>query len=126
MKLKDIADMEEYLENRCYCPHEIYDLSGFFFQLFYPDMDCMLLGSVVREGISNSFIIVENQFICIKIINNKVNDCVRIDATENNKRAILNFLTGKSDTITVDEFEEGATNKAVNNILKHANAILIR
>ena len=24
MKLKDVADMEDYLENRCYCPGEIY------------------------------------------------------------------------------------------------------
>jgi hypothetical protein len=30
MKLKDIADMEDYLENRCYCPYEIYDMTGFF------------------------------------------------------------------------------------------------
>ena len=30
MKLKDIADMNDYLENRCYCPYEIYDMTGFF------------------------------------------------------------------------------------------------
>lgn len=29
MKLKDIADMKDYLETRCYCPYEIYDTSGF-------------------------------------------------------------------------------------------------
>ena len=43
MKLKDIADMEDYLENRCYCPHEIYDISGFFFNCFEPDVECELL-----------------------------------------------------------------------------------
>lgn len=30
MKLKDIADMKDYLETRCYCPYEIYDMTGFF------------------------------------------------------------------------------------------------
>lgn len=27
MQLKDIADMETYLTERCYCPGEIYDIS---------------------------------------------------------------------------------------------------
>jgi len=31
MQLKDIANMEEYLENDCYRPGEIYDSTGFFF-----------------------------------------------------------------------------------------------
>lgn len=31
MKLEDIADIKDYLETRCYNPHEIYDLSGFFY-----------------------------------------------------------------------------------------------
>ena len=43
MKLKDIADMEDYLENRCYCPYEIYDMTGFFFNCFEPEVECELL-----------------------------------------------------------------------------------
>ncbi len=35
MKIKDILDMETYLTERCYCPNEIYEPSGFFYQLFY-------------------------------------------------------------------------------------------
>ena len=29
-KLKDILDMEYYLEHECYCPGEIYSFDGFF------------------------------------------------------------------------------------------------
>lgn len=31
-KLSDIADMDDYLENRCYCPYEIYDMSGLWYK----------------------------------------------------------------------------------------------
>lgn len=40
MQLQDIADMKDYLENRCYCPYEIYDITGFFFQIFKPETEC--------------------------------------------------------------------------------------
>lgn len=126
MKLRDIADMEDYLENRCYCPYEIYDLSGFFYQEFYPDMDCTLIGSCVRGAIHGTFAIAGNQIIYIEISDNEVDSCIRIDATENNKRVILDFMAGKTDKMTFDEFEEGATEKAVNDILKHADAIMVR
>lgn len=124
MKLRDIADMEDYLENRCYCPYEIYDMSGFFFELFYPDMDCELISSGVRGAIHGSFVVVGNQIIYIEINDNEVDNCIRIDSTENNKRTILNFMAGKTDKMTFDEFEEGATEKAVKDVLKYADAIM--
>ena len=124
MKLGDIADMEDYLEYRCYCPHEIYDLSGFFYQYFYPDMDCTLIISGVRGAIHGSFVIVGNQIIYIEISDNKVDSCIRMDATENNKHVILDFMAGKTDKMTFDEFEEGATEKAVKDVLKYADAIM--
>ena len=51
MKLKDIADMNDYLENRCYCPYEIYDMTGFFYELFYPETECTVLVSGSRGAI---------------------------------------------------------------------------
>ena len=124
MKLKDVADMEDYLENRCYCPYEIYDMSGFFYQLFYPDMECDLLINGVRGAIHGSFVIVENQIIYIEISDSKVDSCIRLDATENNKRVILDFMAGKTDKMMFDEFDEGSTQKAVDDILKFADAIM--
>lgn len=126
MKLKDIADMEDYLENRCYCPYEIYDMSGFFFQHFYPDMDCELISGGVRGAIHGSFVVVGDQIVYIEINDNRVESCIRIDATENNKRTILDFMSGKTDKMIFDEFKEGATENAVNDILKHADAIMVR
>lgn len=124
MKLKDIEDMEDYLENRCYCPYEIYDLSGFFYRLFYPDMDCIILASGIRGSVHGSFVVVDNQIIYIEITNNKVNNCIRIDATENNKLNILEFMAGKIKKLKFDEFEEGATKKALEDIFKYTDAIL--
>ena len=43
MTLENIKGMTEYLENDCYCPYEIYDTSGFFYQLFKPETPCELL-----------------------------------------------------------------------------------
>lgn len=43
-KLKDLYNMEEYLDKECYCPGEIYSFDGFFFQIFKADQDCKYLG----------------------------------------------------------------------------------
>lgn len=57
MKLRDIADMKEYLENRCYYPYEIYDISGFFFKCFTPDIECEVLTEGERGEIRGTFVL---------------------------------------------------------------------
>ena len=45
MKLMDVhKDVKDYLETRCYCPHEIYDDTGLFYRLFYPEQECEIVG----------------------------------------------------------------------------------
>ena len=43
MKLKDIADMNDYLENRCYCPYE-YLVQGVLFMEFLWSLNLNSLG----------------------------------------------------------------------------------
>ena len=131
MKLKDIADMKEYLENRCYRPYEIYDLTGFFFNCFEPDVECELLAEGERGGIHGSFVLAKPsrfnedslQIIHISHRNGIVEDCVRFDATPNNREQVIQFLGGLIDKMTIDEYETTKTEENLKEVLSIADAI---
>ena len=131
MKLQDIADMKEYLENRCYCPYEIYDLTGFFFQCFKPEANCSILAKVDNEEILGIFVIAKanenakEQIICIETKDNKVDVCWRIDATEHNKKEIIAFANKETEKMTFDEYKSGATKETLDEIMSIADAIMI-
>ena len=132
MKLKDIVDMETYLEERCYCPGEIYDLTGFFFQVFKPDTPCELLISGCRRAINGTFVIasaselVKPQIIYIEHDDGYVGSCVRFDATERNKDQVLKFMHGEIDSMMFDEYEDSRTEEALNEVLSVADAIMVK
>lgn len=126
MQLKDIANMEEYLENDCYCPGEIYDCTGFFFRIFNAEDTCKLLIKGSYKGEDVTAVICKNQIICFWIENNKkITDAVRYDATENNVAEIMQVLSGKKTKMTVDEFEMGKTEVDLNKIMSIADSIII-
>ena len=50
-QLKDIYDMEYYLEHECYCQGEIYSFDGFFYQIFDKDDKCELIGKRGKDNI---------------------------------------------------------------------------
>lgn len=135
MKLKDIADMKDYLENRCYCPCEIYDMTGFFYELFYPDTECELFISGSRGAIHGDFVIAspkpfgniksKEQIIYIEITDNKVDSCVRLDNTRNNREQIQKFMNGEIERMSFDEYEVGSTQKGLEEIMSIADAICV-
>lgn len=135
MQLKDIADMKDYLENRCYRPHEIYDMTGFFYEHFYPDTECEILVSGSKGAIHGTFVIAKStpigtiegkeQIIYIEITDNKVDSCIRFDNTPNNRDQILKFMNGEIDKMIFDEYEVGSTQKAIDKIMSVADAICI-
>lgn len=130
MQLKDIADMTDYLENRCYCPYEIYDMTGFFYELFYPDTECKLLFSGSRGAIHGVFVIVTSEYnreeiIYIEITDDKVDSCIRLDNTENNREQIERFMNGQIDKMSIDEYESTKTKESLENIMSVADAICI-
>ena len=96
MKLKDIADMDDYLENRCYCPYEIYDLSGFFFNCFKPDVECDLLIEGERGEIHGTFVLCKPsqfnkdslQIVYIEHRNGVVESCIRLGFDQHHKLKI--------------------------------------
>lgn len=124
--------MQDYLEHRCYCPGEIYDMSGFFFQVFSPETICSLLTEGNRGAIHGKFVMATSihtdarpQIIYIEIEDDKVHSCVRIDATENNISQIMQFMRGEIEKMVFDEYKETDTVKALNEILSIADAIMI-
>lgn len=135
MKLKDIADMTDYLENRCYCPHEIYDMIGFFYELFYPETECTLLISGSMGKIHGTFVVAKpertgdykpkEQIIYIEITDNMVDDCVRIDNTQNNRGQIEKFMNGEISKMAFDEYDDNNTSESLNEVLSLADAICV-
>ena len=96
MKIKDLhKDIERYLKEDCYCPNEIYSFDGFFYQCFYAEDECILLGE------RKEFIIClekkkekHNQVLLFWLNENgeKIIDAVRFDATENNLKIAKEHL----------------------------------
>ena len=135
MQLQDIADMSDYLEDRCYCPYEIYDMTGFFYELFYPETECTLLISGSMGDIHGVFVIAKSkktgsyepkeQIIYIDIIDDKVSGCVRFDNTQNNRRQIKKYMNGEINVMSFDEYEVGSTQKNIEEIMSVADAICV-
>lgn len=128
MQLKDICDMTEYLAERCYCPGEIYDVSGFFFQIFKPEEECRVLvqgHSHDDEDVQVVAVICRDQIIIIWHQDNKIDDAIRFDATENNIKQIHEYYLGLRNKLTLDEFEEGSTARNLEELLSYADAILV-
>lgn len=137
MKLKDVADMETYLAERAYCPGEIYDTTGFFYQIYDPEEECELIaksecGSGVCVAVRPKKLKGETkehrlQLVVINVDTkeNKVVDTVSFDATDNNIKGIKNNLEGNREGWFVDEYEKGSTERALKEVLSIADAIII-
>lgn len=133
MKLRDIADMEEYLENRCYRPYEIYDMTGFFLNCFKPDVKCEVLAEGERGEIHGTFVLAKPsqfneeslQIIYIQHKNGYVESCTRLDATENNKEQIIKFLNGGIEKMHIDEYADTKTEESLKEIFSIADAICV-
>lgn len=132
MQLRDIHDMEEYLENRCYCPYEVYDITGFFYMLFKPEAECFLIGEKYddSEGLYMMFVVSsptegDPQILLIFHNGENVSDCVRIDATENNVRQSTYYVKGKIEKIDIDEYVDGGSKKELEDMLSFVDAIII-
>lgn len=132
MKLQDIADMKDYLENRCYCPYEIYDMTGFFFQLFKPETECVVFAEGERGAIHGTFVFAKAddsrsklQIIYIDHTNNVVDSCIRVDATKNNAEQILKFMSGEIEKMSFDEYKDTNTAESLEEIFSLADAIMI-
>ena len=130
MLLKDVHDdIERYLESDCYCPGEIYDVSGFFFQVFKADEECREIsrGADHRNPEDTVITVVcRNQLINFWVRGDKIMGAERYDATENNIRIMPLAIAGKlSPEDRLDEFKPGETAKRLKEILSMTDAVLM-
>lgn len=103
MKIKELhPDIERYLNQGCYCPHEVYSLGGFFYRWFYEDQECKKLGECHIKDDTDCVACIahpdnkeENapQVVVFWLEGDKCYDAVRYDATENNIEMTKIFLT---------------------------------
>lgn len=131
MKLKELhKDIERYLENDCYCPHEIYSFDEFLYQTFSPEDECDLLGErseliicLEKKSSNNNQVIVffkgDDQ--------NNIVDAVRFDATENNLKIVKNNLLVDTPIrqYKFDEFVSGSTKNFLKDILSITDAVMV-
>ena len=129
MKLRDIPDFEDYLKNRCYCPHEIYDYGGYFCNLFYPDQECIPLGQYNTGDGTFKYVIADNEYgiaqiLSILILDGTVMDCVRFDATENNIDQVKQREAGKIKYITIDEYPDTNLGKSLDELFNLVDLVV--
>lgn len=124
-KLGDIKDMKRYLQEDCYCPGEIYSPDGFFFKIFNIDDDC----KVIEENEEKIAVIVRDQAIIFwrdGDLPGRIIAAQRIDATENNIGILKSVVRGeKPDGRKIDEFKPGSRQKALNEVMSLADAVII-
>ena len=129
MLLKDVHDdIERYLENDCYCPGEIYDVSGFFFQVFRADEECKEISRGVDYRNPDDTVITvvcRNQLINFWVRGDQITEAERYDATENNIRIMPGVIAGTLKRVQIDEFKPGETAKSLKEILSMADAVLM-
>lgn len=139
MKIKELhKDVERYLLNDCYCPHEVYSFDGFGYQLFYEDQDCEKIGEKFEDnrGIVGCIAHPSNkeeikpQVIVFTIEDDRVVDAIRFDATDNNVDMAKIFIEKGNEGLRAsgkkfDEYENGAMAKSLKEILSIADAIMI-
>lgn len=128
MKLKDILNMEEYLQNDCYCPNEIYDGGGFFYQLFYADDECKLLGKTKHDSqyYKDCYIVLcKDQIIAFGFDENeKINFAERYDATENNIKLFKSVIEDNYNGMKLDVFDKEKTKKSYQELFSLADMIM--
>ena len=130
LKIKDLhKDIERYLKEDCYCPNEIYSFDGFFYQCFYAEDECILLGErkefiICLEKKKEKY----NQVLLFWLDKDreKIIYAVRFDATENNLKIVKEHLLvdEKISTYSFDEFKKDSTKNSLKEILSIADAIM--
>lgn len=128
-KLKDFFDMEDYLAHRCYCPGEIYDPTGFFFQIFRPEDEVYKIGES-EKGIVAVIEADESKerpqllWIIYDPKTKKIDDVERVDGTVHNIELCKELLEkGKSDK-KFNEFVEGETEDTLKQVLGMADLVI--
>jgi len=135
MKLGDVhEDMERFLREDCYCPGEIYDLSGFFFRVYEVSDECRLIerSEDMTAIVATTFRGGEEDHRPQAIVfwhdcgDGLIVDAQRVDATENNVEILRAIVRGEEpDGRKIDEFEPGDTAKQLHKVLSMCDVVMV-
>lgn len=129
MKFKDVhPDVERYLAHDCYCPNEIYDVSGFFYLLFPADSEC----TVIAQNAKKTALLMESEknpyIVMLWHEGDTIENAQHLDGTENNlsfaKKYIEDTLVQGKDHI--DCFDPDGYNRTMEQMLSLCNGVIIR
>ena len=132
MKLNEVhKDIERYFAEDCYCPHEVYSVDGFCYQLVFGDAECKVVGNYkTKDGEDVTFVITasgkEHDYPILLNIwhtEEKVTSMERYDYSEENLKNIVKYWEGKIETVPLTEADK--LNKTVTEILGIADAIIV-
>lgn len=132
MKLNEVhKDIERYFAEDCYCPHEVYSVDGFCYQLVFGDAECKVVGDYkTKDGEDVTFVITasgkEHDYPILLNIwhtDEKVTSMERYDYSEENLKNIVKYWEGKIETVPLTEADK--LNKTVTEILGIADAIIV-
>ena len=132
MKLNEVhKDIERYFAEDCYCPHEVYSVDGFCYQLVFGDAECKVVGNYkTKDGEDVTFVITasgkEHDYPILLNIwhtDEKVTSMERYDYSEENLKNIVKYWEGKIETVPLTEADK--LNKTVTEILGIADAIIV-
>lgn len=125
-------DMGRFLREDCYCPGEIYDLSGFFFVCYTEDDECRLIGSredklaVVLTTRGGGREDDRPQAVVFHLEGGRVVDARRVDATENNVWILRALIKGEdTEGRKLDEFNPGSKERSLREVLATCDAVIV-
>ena len=134
MKLKDVhRDMGRYLEEGCYCPGEVYDLTGFFYEVFDAEDEIELVerSAGMKAVIMSTGQDAERpQAVLFWHDDDErpgmIVDAQRFDATPNNVGLLRAIVRGEQpEQRCIDEFKPGELAKAYREVLGMADTIMV-
>ena len=123
--------MTRYLAEDCYCPGEIYDISGFFYLIFKAEDECRIFAKSddMTALVANERDKDRPQALLFWHDDpenpGRIIAAQRVDATENNIGILRDIVRGaEPDGRKLDEFKKGSTAKALKEVFAIADGII--
>lgn len=125
----DILNAKEYLQHECYCPNEIYDPTGFGFELFYEDEPCTVIAqsddyiAVITRCRMNNISPEQSKRIVVFMHDGEdIYDASMVVMSEHNIKEIKRFINHElDDGEKIHLTEQDELNQEINDILDLTN-----
>lgn len=103
-------DMARYLKEDCYCPNEIYDASGFSYELLYEkdlakiiytDDNYLVIAAIFNSEKGTN----DPEIVLFGLADNKITSAHRLDVTQNNIQIVSNIVNNIENDSRFDSYQ---------------------